>query len=239
MDDKYIFRFGIKENVPVGKVFAITAGFQIKNNTSRFYAGIKVGFGTYTKIGHFSPSAEYGNFFTSNKLNEGVAKVGVNYFTNRISIGKWKLRQFVKPQLTVGINRPANSSLNLNNDLSVKQFSGYGLSGTNKLVVTFQTQLYAPWNIIGFKFGPYISYSLGILGNATSGFSNSRTYSQFGIGLLLTNAYLVLNSFEVSLAFYPYIPGIGNNIFKPNPYKTSNFGFKDFDVSAPSVVSYQ
>jgi hypothetical protein len=46
------------------------------------------------------------------------------------------------------------------------------------MVLTLQTQSYAPWNVFGFRFGPYLIYSLGILGNDETGFSNSRMYSQ-------------------------------------------------------------
>ena len=42
----------------------------------------------------------------------------------------------------------------------------------------------------------------------------------------------------MSLSYYPTIPGVGDNIFKTNAFKTSTFGFQDFDFSKPMIVPY-
>jgi hypothetical protein len=104
---------------------------------------------------------------------------------------------------------------------------------------TVQTQSYAPWNFIGFRFGPFITYSLGMLGNSSSGFRNSKVYSQIGLGVLIKNENLVLNAFQISITFYPVIPGNGQNIFKTNSYQTTDFGFRDFEIGKPGTVTYQ
>jgi hypothetical protein len=106
------------------------------------------------------------------------------------------------------------------------------------LVLTLQTQSYAPWSLLGFNFGPYLFSSFGILGNVTSGFSHSKIYSLLGLGVLIKNNYLTFNTFQISMTFYPYMPGNAYNIFKSNAYKTSDYGFSDFDISKPRVVDY-
>jgi len=62
-------------------------------------------------------------------------------------IGNWRIRQFIKPQLTLGINRFPYDSL------SITMKTGYAVSaffaGVKKIVLTFQTQSYAPWNVLG------------------------------------------------------------------------------------------
>jgi hypothetical protein len=133
----------------------------------------------------------------------------------------------------------ATDNLSLNNDLGIPGFNSSGLSGSSqKIVFTLQTQAYAPWNVMGFHFGPYAVCSFGMLGTAASGFSNNRVYSQYGIGFLIRNEYLIFNSLQVSVAFYPLIPGNGSNIFKVNPIKTTDFGLRDFDITKPSTVAY-
>ena len=37
VQDKYLFKYGITEDVPVGKVYALTGGYQTKNNINRLY----------------------------------------------------------------------------------------------------------------------------------------------------------------------------------------------------------
>jgi len=107
------------------------------------------------------------------------------------------------------------------------------------MLLTLQTQSYAPWNFIGFRFGPYFNFSLGMLGNESTGFKNSKLYSQIGFGVLINNLNLVMNTFQISIAFYPSIPGIGNNIFKINSLKTTDFGFNDFEIGKPVTVRFQ
>jgi hypothetical protein len=87
--------------------------------------------------------------------------------------------------------------------------------------------------------GPYITYSLGILGNSGNGFRGSKVYSQLGLGILIKNENLVFSSFQISVSFYPLIPGIGQDIFKMNSFRTTDFGLRDFQIERPGGVIYQ
>jgi hypothetical protein len=239
VQDKYIFKYGKTEDVPIGKVFSMTGGYQKKNNISRLYLGVRISLGNHYKWGYLSSSFEYGTFFRASHTEQGVFKAGVNYFTELFEIGKWKFRQFVKPQVTIGINRFSYESLTINDGYGIDGFNSVALSGTQRLLIMFQTQSYTPWNIIGFRFGPYFIYSLGMLGNAATGFKNNKVYSQIGFGVLIKNEYLVFNTFQFSISFYPIIPGNGHDVFKNNSFKTSDFGFRDFEIGKPATVVYQ
>lgn len=239
VQDKYIFKFGVTEDVPIGKVYSLTGGYTEKNNTGHLYLGARIAVGNYYSWGYISTNFEYGTFFRSSDSKQGVFTVGVDYFTGLIEIGKWKLRQFAKPQLMVGINRLPYESLTLNDGFGINGFNSSSLSGTSRLLFTLQTQSYAPWNFIGFRFGPYINYSLGILGDAASGFEKSRVYSQFGFGVLIKNENLIINTFQISISFYPSIPGSANNMLKVNSFRTTDFGFRDFEIGKPAVVVFQ
>lgn len=236
VQDKYIFNFGITEDVPIGKVFNLTGGYQNKNNTGRFYLGGRISFGNYYSWGYFSPTFEYGTFFNYSHSEQAVFKAGLNYFTGLIEIGEWKFRQFVKPEFTFGINPFVTDSLTIKDGTGLRGFNSAGLSGTSRLLVALQTQSYAPWNFIGFRFGPFFNITLGMLGNEANGFRNSKVYSQTGFGVLIKNLNLVMNTFQMSVAFYPSIPGIGNNILKMNSFKTTDFGFNDFEIGKPDKV---
>jgi hypothetical protein len=78
-----------------------------------------------------------------------------------------------------------------------------------------------------------------MVGEAGTGFKNSTLYSQIGLGVLIKNDYLIVNTFEISIAFYPIIPGNGRDIFKFNSFKTTDFGFRDFEIGKPAPVVYQ
>jgi hypothetical protein len=239
VQDRYIFKYGVIEDVPEGRVLGLTGGYQVRNDTGRMYLGIRFSFGSYNSWGYLSSDFEYGTFFHSSHSEEGVFKAGINYFTGLFEIGRWKFREFLKPQITLGMNRVVYDSITINDNYGIDGFNSPELSGTQRLVFTLQTQSYAPWNLIGFHFGPFLTCSFGMLGNATNGFKNSKVYSQLGLGVLIKNENLVFNSFQISISFYPVIPGIGMNVFKMNSFKTTDFGFRDFEIERPARVIFQ
>jgi hypothetical protein len=233
--DSYIFNYGKIEDVPVGRTLGLTLGLDVQN-TRRMYLGLKASSGSYYRFGYLSFDAEYGTFIGSMRLQQGVIIGRMNYYTKLLDLRHWKLRQFIRPVLIFGINRLPNDNLTFNGE--IKGFEKLDYSATRMMALTLQTQTYAPWSLLGFNFGPYLFSSFGMLGNESSGFSKSKLYSLFGLGVLIRNNYLTFNTFQISLTFYPYIPGSGNDIFKSNAYKTSDYGFMDFDISKPKVVDY-
>jgi len=239
VQDKYIFKYGITEDVPIGKAISLTGGYQIRSNIDRLYLGGRFSIGNYNSWGYLASSLEYGTFFHASHAEQGVFTASVNYFTGLFEIGKWKFRQFAKPQITIGLNRFSYDSLTINDGFGLKGFNSLGLSGTRRILLTMQTQAYAPWNFIGFRFGPFFTFSAGMLGNASTGFKNSRIYPQLGFGVLIKNENLVLNAFQISITYYPSIPGNGQNVFKTNSFQTTDFGFRDFDIGKPGIVLYQ
>lgn len=237
--DKFIFKLGMTEDVPVGKAISLTVGYQEKNNVERVYIGGRFSSGNYYSWGYLSTNFEYGTFLHASKAEQGVFSVAVNYFTNLIEIGPWKFRQFIKPQFIAGIKRTDYDSLTFNNEYSLRGFNSSVLSGHSRMLLTSQTQLYAPWDFIGFRFGPYLNISLGVLGDAAKGFHDSELYAHIGLGVLIKNEKLVMSTFQFSLSFYPEIPGQGFNIFKFNSFQTADFGFSDFEIGKPSPVLFR
>jgi hypothetical protein len=237
--DKYIFKFGVTEDVPIGKVISVTGGYREQLNSGQLYIGSRVSVGNYYTWGYFGTNLEYGTFFSSSKSRQGVIIGELNYFTGLFQVGKWKIRQFIKPAITIGIHRSPVDSLVINDGFGLNGFNSSGLTGTNRILVSFQTQFYAPWDILGFRFGPYLNYSFGMLGDAGSGFSRSKVYSQIGVGVLIKNENLIIETFQFSISFYPMIPGVGNSIFKVNSIKSTDFGFRDFTVGKPGIVNFE
>jgi len=239
VQDKFIFKYGLTEDVPVGKVIGLTGGYQVKNYVKRLYLGARVSSGHYFSWGYFSPSFEYETFFRASKAEEGLFTAKANYFTDLFEIGKWKMRQFIKPELTIGINRFPYDSLSLNDGYGLGGFKSTELAGTSRFLLSLQTQAYAPWNLIGFRFGPYLNFSLGVLGNEDHGFKHQKMYSQIGLGVLIKNENLIISTFQFSISFYPHIPGNGYNVFKTNSFQTTDFGFSGFEIGKPGAKVFQ
>ena len=257
VEDQYLFNYGIIEDVPIGRIYNITAGYQRKNEQGRLYLGGRASFGNYFKFGYLSTNFEYGTFFNDKKLEQTAFTFQANYFTNLISIGhKWKMRQFIKPQVVLGWNRfdIKGDNISINESSSFQGNYGAGFQGNNsfgirgydteifgtkKAVLSLQTQFYSPWDLWGFRINPYFNFTTALLGNEKKGLNKSPLYSSVVVGIIISNDYLVFNSFQFSLAYYPSIPGQGTNIFNTNSFQTEDFGFQDFELGKPRTVLYK
>lgn len=236
IQDRYIFNYGKVEDIPVGWAFGLTLGISVQH-TNRYYLGLKAAWGNYYRFGYLSSNFEYGTLIGAEGWQQQVIKGRINYYTNLFSLGYWKLRQFIRPTVIFGINRLSTNNITLNDVMD--GFEDLKYPATRLMALTLQTQSYSPLELYGFRFGPYIFSSFGMLGNSSLNFTNTRLYTVLGLGVLIKNNYLMINTFQVSMTFYPYLPGRGTNILNLNAYKTSDYGFEDFEISKLKVVDYR
>lgn len=257
VEDEYIFNYGIVEDVPVGKIYGITSGYQIKNGVGRLYAGARAAYGNYFKWGYLSTNFEYGTFFRDSKAEQTAFSFVANYFTNLIQLGdRWKMRQFIKPQLILGTNRLDSNGdyLTINENSHFQSNFGSGnfgrngagipgfnsaVYGTKKVVLSLQTQFYSPWDLWGFRLNPYFNFTAAMLGTEQVGLTQSKLYSSVGAGVIISNDFLVFNSFQISFSYYPSIPGDGSGIIKTNSFQSEDFGFQDFELGKPRTIIYK
>lgn len=239
--DKYIFNFNVVEDVASGFVYNITTGYQKKNELTKYYIGGKIALGNYFNFGFLSGDAQYGTFIKNGISSQTTAKIQLIYFTNLIETGRWKFRQFVNPQYVFGNNRLNSDSdrLTLNGESGIQGFDSKNLFGTQKMVLSLQTQGYSPWRLFGFRLNPYFSYSAGLLGQNTTYFKRSKLYSEIAIGAILSNDYLIFNSFQFSFSYFPSVPGSDNSIFKTNAIRSYDFGLQNFEILKPDLVEYK
>ena len=241
-EDKYLFNFGLIEDVPYGYNIAATGGIQEKNLINRAYFGGKFSYGNYFEFGYLSANVEYGTFMNNGNNEESTLRIEGNYFTNLYSIGNWKIRQFIKPTLVFGNNRNTiiKDRLNLDDANGIPGFSSnYKLLGNKKLLINLQTQTYVPGNWIGFHFSPFLNVVLGSLAQGDSQLFTSKIYSQIGVGVLINNDYLVFNSFQISFSFYPTLPDGSSNRTTTNSFKNYDFQLQDYLIGEPTIIPYR
>lgn len=240
IQDRYIFRNGQTEDVPIGRVYGLTFGYQYKNTFWRPYVGAQFSFGNYYRLGFLSMNFEAGTYFHQSKTYQTAFLFESNYFTKLYSIGNWKLRQFVNPKFVVGINRDdvMGDQLNINEQNGLAGFNT-ALYGTSKAVLSLQTQTYSPHSLLGFRLNPFFNYAIAVLGSPEIAMTKNKPYSKITLGLLVSNDYLVFSSFQLSISYYPSIPQQGDNVFKTNTFETTDYRMQSFELNKPRVVNYQ
>ena len=238
--DNYIFRNGNTEDVPIGRIFGITFGYQNKNQIWRPYLGAQASFGDYYKWGFLSTNFEIGTFFNQSKTYQTSISFQANYFTKLLEVGRWKVRQFIKPEMIIGINRQNSigDQLTINENYGIYGFNA-PIYGKSKAVLTLQTQTYAPKEILGFRMNPFLNYSIAVLGTSNLGLLQNKYYSKLSVGVLISNDYLVFSSFQLSFSYYPSIPFQGESIFKSNTFQTTDYGLQSFELAKPRIVEFR
>jgi hypothetical protein len=237
--DKFIFNYEITEDIPYGENIALIMGYQNKADRSRWYTGISFSTGKKYAFGYLSSFMEWGSFYKNSVTEQTAFKLGFNYFSPLLYVGKWKLRQFIKPTYIWGNNRDTSfkDRLTLNNYYGIEGFNNR-LTGTQKWLVSLQTQTYMPGSWNGFRFSPYLNISMGSLANKNALFE-SKVYSKFSIGVQINNDFLVFNSFQISLSYYPSIPFEGDNLLKTNSFENTDLIISDFQLGKPAYIRYE
>lgn len=239
--DKFIFDYGIVEDVPIGFLAALTAAYQFKNQIGRPYLGAKAAYGSFNKWGYLSSETGVGSFINEGSIEQGAFFINLNYFTGLYDIKKWKFRQFAKIEALWGFQRKSYERLSLNNFYIPSAYNNFGLQGTQKFAITMQSQFYAPFVVLGFRLAPFVKYSGIVIGNRPEAVAllQNRLYSQFGLGLLINNINLAFNTFQVSIAYYPFLPNNNNHIIGINPFSSTDFGYGNFEMGRPDIVNFR
>jgi len=240
IQDKYLFEYDRTEDVAIGKVYSITGGFQDKNNKRRIYLGMKYSFGNYYNFGYFGSDFEAGTFFNKGDTEQGVIRVRAVYFTKLHQIGNWYFRQFIKPEIAFGFDREPiiKDQFHLAGTNGIEGFNNR-LLGTQKALLYLQTQSYAPGIWYGFRFSPFLNFTLGMIGGKNNSLFENRLYSKIGLGVLISNDFLVFNQFQISVAYYPTIPFEGENIFKFNSFNNDDFNLQNFRIEQPELIKLE
>lgn len=232
---RFINSFGRTEDIPVGSSVELTAGKEFGEFNNRFYSGIRLSRGSYDRDrGYFSGSLEFGGFFRSSRFEQGVLRVGGNYFSNLMHFNRYAVRQFIRAGYTAGIRRFADETVNINKENGIRGLNSDLLRGSRKLVLNMETVLFTPFNPLGFRIALFGFADLGLISMDGSVFSGDF-YSGFGMGVRIRNDNLIFNTFQVRAGFYPLVPPDEPH-FDFNVSGESVLRLRDFNLTRPDAI---
>ena len=236
--EKYLYRFGANEDVPIGYSLQVIGGFQqTELQPTQFYSGISGSAGSLFRTGYYALHLGYGNFYNKSGVNRGVVQGNLNYFSRLMSFGKWGIRQFVSLNTVIGLNRRTYEYIDLNGS-QLYGFNSPTIRGKSKAILNLETVFYMPYNVLGFRFAPVLIIGLGKIGADVEEVLSSPIYPAFSIGLLVRNENLVFQTFELSIGIYPYQPGSSATWYRLNPVTSYRLKVRDFALPKPEVLGY-
>ncbi|HTX89541.1 MAG TPA: hypothetical protein VMC08_11165 [Bacteroidales bacterium] len=240
----YLFRFGIPENVPYGRLVQLTLGKDWNDFYSRYYGGITLSVGNYVgPNGYLSGSLRFGGFLHDASLEDAVFKAQCIFISPLVYSAdkRYRLRFFVTNDYKAGINfRLSNHSMaDINQDISVSRYtSDTVFRGTQILAGGFRAILYSPWFFYGFRFALMFNLQAGFIADQNQELFHQPLLAGIGTGIYIRNDNLIFPTLTISFYFYPNHPP-GVPWFQVNFLEYASFNIPDFNVSSPHTETLE
>ena len=234
-----IYSYGRTEDIPYGALFNITAGREFNEFKQRTYIGGEASFARSSKaLGYFYLYGGLSTYLNKNRTEQGVLSLGLNYFSNLITLGTARIRNFVYLQYTRGFGRYSNEYLKFFNNNGFTGFSNDSINGTQRLAVSLESVLFSPVNFYGFRFAFFGFTEFSFLSGTTEMLGKGYALSSIGVGIRIRNDNLIFNTLQIRIGYFPNPPSYstispvnisGEQLLRPN----------NFEPGAPAIIPYR
>ena len=202
-----IYGYGRTEDIPYGGMVRITAGREFNEFKNRTYLGADISAGkSFTNVGYFYTSLALSSFFNDKTREQGVFYARLNYFTNLMTVGRFRSRNFINIDYSRGIGRYADEYLRFVENNGFTGFRNDSINGTQRFTVSLESVLFSPADYHGFRFAFFGFSDLGLLASSNDVISKGFTLISLGLGLRIRNDNLLFNTLQIRLAFFPNPP---------------------------------
>jgi len=235
----FLFDQGIEKDLPYGYSLTWVSGYTFNEFYELPYLGIDYRSAlSFQKAGYFSTQFAIGAHMNNKQAEQGVFKINLRYASPVIRLFSYPLRLIASAQHTQAIQRSGGDSLVLKNSEGVPGLRTDILKGTIKTSGMVQAVVYLPGKWIGFSFTPYCFFNTGLIGIDDKKYFKNRPINGFGLGLRMRNEYLIFNSIQIRLVYYPYTPSnIPNWSFDLND--TDNLSDFQFSNWIPDYIEFK
>jgi hypothetical protein len=234
-----LYSYGRTEDVPYGALFKLTVGREFNEFKQRTYTAGEVSFSKLnTSLGYFYVYSGLSTYLNQNKTEQGLLSLGLNYFSNLIILGNYKIRNFVYFHYSRGFGRYSNEYLTFRNDNGFTGFKNDSVSGTQRLTVSLESVLFSPVNVIGFKFAFFGYTDFSFLAGTNEILGRGYALSSIGLGIRIRNDNLVFKTLQIRIGYFPNPPSYSNissitlsgvQLLRPD----------NFESGPPSIIPYR
>lgn len=201
-----LYRFRDFDYVPKGFNIAILGGHEVNQFLgSRWYTGTTLNYNRlYKKFGYLQKEMQYGAFIRNGNYEQITAQFNVNYFTNRLDIGKFGFRQFIRGSSTLSYNRPSTEFFSFSNQIRGLNSNNINMFGTRSFVVNFESVLYTPVKWWTSRGNLFLFADLGYISDRERGLLFKNPIHQgYGIGIRFQHLITAINYLQISFGYYP------------------------------------
>lgn len=222
--------FGVTEDVPIGYLVKLVGGYEYGEFNDRPYLAWGAGVGTFFDgVGYFSALAEVGGYIEDKEFEEGVVSIDGLYFSPLLRFNRNYFRQFVN------INYSSTLRPLIDEPFSFREgIRGISreVQGDRKFSVNFESVLFHPLKLYGFRLATYAYWDVGWIGFGGSLITSENFQSAVGIGFRLRNEGLLFRTIQLRFGW------ITNDGFDVNFSFSDPSIFSNFQTSKPDIVKF-
>lgn len=234
-----LYSYGRTEDVPYGGLFKLTGGREYNEFKLRSYLSGETAYGNkYGDLGYFYFNAALSTYLTNKRTEQGLLSLHLNYFSNLLNMGNFRVRNFVYLNYTRGFGRYTNEFLKFTSNDGFSGFRNDSTIGTQRLSMSLESVLFSPVNLYGFRFAFFGFTDFSFLSGTNQVLGRGYTLSSIGLGIRVRNDNLIFNTFQIRLAYFPNPPvystlsGLtisGEQLLRPD----------NFEPGPPSIMPYR
>jgi hypothetical protein len=234
-----LYSYGRTEDVPYGALIKITSGREYNEFKNRTYLASEGSFGNKNgDLGYFYFYSGLSVFINKNKTEQGLLAFRLNYFSNLLTFGNFRMRNFVYLNYTRGFGRYTNENLRFSTENGFSGFRNDSINGNQRLSISLESVVFSPLNIYGFRFAFFGFTDFAFLSGTNQVIDNGFVLSSIGVGMRIRNDNLIFNTLQIRFAFFPNPPifsrisGItvsGEQLLHPD----------NFEPGQPAIIPYQ
>ncbi|MEJ1237955.1 hypothetical protein WBG78_07500 [Chryseolinea sp. T2] len=199
---RYVFGFGRTEDIPYGISIGITGGYVREVEVERPYGAFKIRFADASKKGNFYRlSFQSGGYFRDGGLEDFIIQGTSSYFTRALNVSRSKFRAVLGADYTQLLNRNVSDWLKMSNNY-IPGFSADSVIADKRLTLNFQSVLYTPLAILGFRMAPFTEIDM-VMVNCKECRYQRNSYWGLSAGLRTRNENLIFGTIEVKATYIP------------------------------------
>jgi len=209
--NQLIYNYGRTEDVPYGFLSTLSVGYNHNELKNRYFAGahLSLGKALIPNNGYLLISGDLQSFFYNKQPEDSRLKLKAQYISPLKKVGMHRWRAFLSANYIKGYHNsyPNYIYVSERND-GIRAFNSNALWGTNKFVISSETILFSSREFLGFKMAFFSFYDMAWIADSKKVFRNKPFYS-LGGGFRIRNDYLVINTIQIQLAYFPRVPPQG------------------------------
>jgi hypothetical protein len=204
-----VYAFGVTEDIPYGYKLNLMIGYEKDQFFNRPYFNAGFSYGKHFEFpGYLLFDAEFGTYYAKNEFQDRILKFKLLSIGNLYHLNRYSIRNFFDIDFQSGYNMsdPDNKAvINGHWTSIVSGLNKIGLKGQQKITANYESVLFTPWYLFGFKFAMNCDLNLGWVSQENL-FKKSDFYGNISLGVRIKNESWIFETITLGVAYFLRAP---------------------------------